>query len=183
MGRNLMSKGDYAYIKPNGTVKRGDKFYIMRSMEKVLHPKSNTMLGFLIEILGTAEVVDETSNDPKILITSSYTEISPGDFLDHYYDIDSPLAPESPRKPQIDGSIIASKHLHIINGTWDVVYIDKGRKDGLQIGDILATTLQSQHRTMNGLIQVINTRESTSTAIIRKNNSEITKGDGVTGAM
>jgi hypothetical protein len=71
----------------------------------------------------------------------------------------------------------------MINGTWDVVYIDKGTKDGLQIGDMLATTVQSQHRIMNGLIQIINLRETTSTAIIKKSNSEITKGDGITGTM
>jgi hypothetical protein len=92
------------------------------------------------------------------------------------------LAPANPRRPNVQGYVVATKHLYVINGTWDIVYIDRGKKDGLNVGDILATTVQSKHRIMNGEIQIISLGESTATAIIRKARMEITKGDGVTAA-
>jgi hypothetical protein len=179
--RTVFGKDDYAYISTDNPVNVGDKFYIICSLGKVTHPKTGRNLGFLIEILGIAQVVGKENNDVKVIITDSYGEISTGSLLDNFYEIEAPLAIETPRKPDINGYIVATRQLHIINGTWDIVYIDKGAKDGLDIGDLLATTLQSEHKIVNGLIQLINVRESTSTAIIRKSNNIITKGDGITG--
>ena len=175
--RTLLAKDDYAYIKTDNPVKKGEKFYVIRSVEKVTHPESGRKLGYLIEILGIAEVVD---NSNKVIIKDSYNEITTGSLLDNFYDIEPPLAIEPPRKPDINGYIVAARHLRIINGTWDIVYIDKGRKDGLEVGDIFTTMLKNKHEIPNGLIQVINLRESTSTAIVRKSNNIITKGDEVT---
>ncbi len=180
-GRNLLGKDDYAYIRTDYPVNVGEKFYIIRSLGKVTHPKSGRKLGFLIEVLGIAQVVDKENDDTKVIIADSYEEILTGSLLDNFYEIEAPLAIENPRKPDINGYIVAAKQLHIINGTWDIVYIDKGKKDGLEIGDLLATTLQSEHKIVNGMVQIINLRESTSTAIVRKSNNIVTKGDGIMG--
>lgn len=180
-GKTLLGKGDYAYIQTQIPIKKGDKFYIIKPMEKVKHPKTGRKIGYLIEVIGVAEVIDE--EDPKIIIKESYWEVTTGNLLDTYYEIDPPLAPENPRNPDINGYIIATKHSHLINVPYDVAYIDRGRKDGLQIGDILATLVQSKHTIFNGLIQVINLKESTSTVIVRKSDSEILKGDPVTKVM
>lgn len=179
--RSILGRGDYAYIKPKKPVKVGDKFYITKVTEKVSDPKSGRKLGYLIEILGIAEVVDLGDDDPEIIITDSYRDIPTGSLLDDYYEIEPPLAIESPRKPDLSGYVVATREIRMINGSGDVVYIDIGKKEGLEVRDLLATTAKSKHRIINGAIQVINTRETTSTAIIRKSNDAITKGDGVTG--
>lgn len=176
--RTVLGNHDYAYIKTNKAVHIGDKFYIIEVVKKVEHPDSGRTLGYLIEILGIAEVV-ENSGDPKVLITTSYSEIVQGALLDNFYEIEQPLAIESPRKPDLDGYIVATEQLRGVSGTWDIVYTDKGRKDGLEVGDLLATTLQSKHKIYNGLVQIINLGESTSTAIVRKSNREIMIGDGI----
>jgi len=181
-GRTILGKGDYAYIKTDMPVKKGDKFYVIVPTEKVKHPKTGRTLGYLIDIRGTVEVVGQEENDdPKVLVTNSYFDISTGDLLDTYYEIEPPLAPDNPRKPDINGYVVASKHLHLISVPFDVAYIDKGRNDGLEIGDMLATTVQSKHKIYNGLIQVINLRDSTSTVLVKKSTDAIIKGDGVTG--
>jgi hypothetical protein len=180
--RVIIGKGDYAYVKMSSPVKKGDKFYVVKVEEKVTHPVTGKNLGYLIAVLGVAEVEDPNPNDTKIVVSDSYEEISPGDLLLNFHKIEPPLAPENPRRPDVRGYVVATRHLHVVNGTWDIVYIDRGRKDGLNVGDILATTLQSKHRIMNGEIQIISLEESTATAIIRKTRIEITKGDGVTAA-
>jgi len=171
--------GDYAYIRTDNPVKKGDTFYIIYPVEKVKHPVTGAHLGTRIAILGTAEVVEE--QDPKILITKSYVEIPVGSLLDTYYEIEPPLNIENPRKPDVDGYIVTSLRRLKYLGTENVVFIDKGSNDGLQVGDILATTIQnSQHKIMNGHIQVISTQPSTSAAIIRTTTREVIRGDGIT---
>lgn len=179
-GRSIIGKDDYAFITTEKPVKIGDRFYIFHVMEIVKHPKTGRKLGYLIDVVGVAEVVGQEENDdPKIIITSAYTDISTGYFLDYYYEVEPPIEPESPRKPDVSGYIVASKHLHLINVPYDIAYIDKGSVDGLKVGDLLATLEQGKHKIYNGIIQIINPRETTSTVIIKKSTDALTKGDTV----
>jgi len=180
-GRTSLGKGDYAYIKTTNPARKGDRFFIIEPVTKIKHPKTGRFLGYLIDVIATAEVAGQEANDdPKILITYAYRDVSPGNLLDTFSEIEPPLAPEKPRRPDISGFIVAAKELHDANGTWDIVYVDKGRNDGLEVGDLLATTLQSPHKIHNGLIQIISVRPSTATAIVRKGNIEISVGDSIT---
>ena len=172
-----LTKGDYAYVSTDQSVKKGDKFYIIYPVEEVKHPVTGRKLGVRIAILGTAEIMDE--HDPKILITNSYTEIPIGSLIDDYYEIEPPLAPDNPRKPDVSGHIVTALRRIYAHGNWDVVFIDKGENDGLAPGDLLATTWQSNHKILNGIVQIISTRPSTSAAIIRKAAREIQIGDPV----
>jgi hypothetical protein len=172
-----LTKNDYAYISTDQPVKKGDKFYIIYPVEEVKHPVTGRKLGTRIAILGIAEATDE--NDPKILITSSYTEIPIGSLLDNYYEIEPPLAMDNPRKPDVNGHIVTALRRIYAHGNWDIVFIDKGENDGLAPGDLLATTWQSNHKILNGVVQIISTKPSTSAAIIRKTTKEIQIGDPV----
>jgi LysM repeat protein len=174
-----LSKGDYAYIRANRPMKKGEIFYIIYPVEEVKHPVTGRGLGTRIAILGTGEVVDE--KDPKIFITSSYVEIPIGSLIDNFYEIEPPLAIEKPRMPDIKGYIVTAMRQVEAHGTGDIIFIDKGKNDGVEVGDLLATTLKSNHIIFNGVIQVISTMPSTSAAIIRKSDKEIEKGDPVTG--
>jgi hypothetical protein len=180
-GRTILGKDDYAYIKTDNPTKIGEKFYIIRPVEKVVHPKSGSMLGYLIEVLGIAEVVGKDGSETKIKITASYSDVFTGSLLDSFYEMESPYRVETPRKPDINGYIVDAKDLRILNGMIDVVYLDRGRRDGLEVGDLLATLMQGKHRVVNGSIQVINIRESTATAVVRKSSHSVTKGDEVVG--
>ena len=172
---------DPGQLKPTDSgsiVKKGDKFYILYPVEEVKHPVTGRYMGVRIAILGIAEVIDET--DPKILITNSFVEIPIGSLIDNYYEIEPPLAVDNPRKPEINGYVVTTLRRIYAHGDNDIVFIDKGRNDGLEVGDLLATTLQSEHKIFNGVVQVISTRPSTSAAIIRKTVKEIQIGDPVT---
>ena len=180
--KTMLSKGDYAYIQTSSPVKKGEKFFIFRVAESVIHPKTGKKLGYLIDILGTAEVDSIEKNDTKVMITNSFADILVGSLLSNYYKIEPPIAPKNPRKPDINGYVVATRQLHAEAGMWgDIVYIDKGSDDGLEVGDILATMRQSEHKIVNGLIQIISLKRSTATAIIRKTKTEIRVGDSVTG--
>lgn len=172
-----LTAGDYAYVSTDSPMKKGDKFYIIYPLEEVRHPVTNRRLGTRIAILGIAEMIDD--HDPKILITNSFSEIPMGSLLDNYYEIEPPLAMDNPRKPDVNGHIVTALRRIYAHGNWDIVFIDKGKNDGLELGDLLATTQQSDHKILNGVVQIISMKPSTSAAIIRKAAKEIQIGDPV----
>jgi hypothetical protein len=172
-----LAQNDYAYISTDRPVKKGDKFYIIYPVEEVTHPVTGRKLGTRIAILGTAEVMDD--HDPKILITNSFVEIPIGSLIDDYYEVEPPLAVDHPRKPDVNGHIVTALRRIYAHGNWDIVFIDKGENDGLAPSDLLATTWQSNHKILNGVVQIISTKPSTSVAIIRKAAREIQIGDPV----
>jgi hypothetical protein len=180
-GRTILGKGDYAYIKTDNPSKIGDKFYIIQPVEKVIHPKSGRILGYLIDVLGIGEVVGQDNGETKIKITASFSDVLTGSLLDSFYEIEPPYRTETSRKPDIHGYVVATKDLRILNGMWNVIYIDKGRKEGLDVGDVFATKTQGKHRILNGTAQIINLRESTATAVIRKSSDAVKKGDELVG--
>lgn len=181
-GKILLTKGDYAYIRIVHPVQKGDKFYVINPLNVVKHPVYEYKIGWLIEILGIVEVVSAENNDIKVQVVDSFVEIPVGSFLDNFYEIIPPVTVDNPRRPLLDGYVVATRQMQILNGIFDIVYIDKGRRDGLEVGDILATTIKSPHKILNGIIQIIGLQDTTATAIIKKVNKEILTGDGITGA-
>jgi hypothetical protein len=123
--------------------------------------------------------VEIKSGDTMAKITRCFREIAQGDILDSYYDIKIPMTttPESFRSPEINGMILAAAGSSIVQSTLDIVYIDKGCKDGIEIGDMFRTMAVGDHAIPNGIIQVISCKEHTATAIIQQNSSPIVPGN------
>lgn len=181
-GRSVLNKDDFAYIETVNPVNTGDTFYILRSAGKVFHPETGDFMGYLIEVMGIAEVVEKRTDIVKARITESFQEVAVGDLLDNFYEIEPAFETDNPKSPNIAGYIVATRQRRTANGQMDIVYIDKGSKDGLSVGDILRTILANKFSSeTNSVIQVINTKESTATAIIRKSEKEVIPKDKIKG--
>jgi hypothetical protein len=59
----------------------------------------------------------------------------------------------------------------------DIVYIDKGAIDGVSIGDIFRTVAIGEHKVPNGAIQIINTQDTTATAVVVENTDPVMPGN------
>jgi LysM repeat protein len=175
--RTLLGKDDYAYVRTANPVKKGDRFYIIRSLGKVKHPETGRMMGYLIDVRGIAEVVGKESGEIKVKIPASYSDILVGDLLTDFYDMEPPYLLDKPRTPDLSGYIVATKHRRTANGQLDIVFLDKGQKDGLEIGDVFEMTARAKYDIPNGQVQVINLRDATSAAIVRKSGKEVSVGD------
>ena len=195
-GRELIGQGDRAYLLPTeGTQPRvGDRFTVYRSVHKVYHPVTGQYMGDLIRILGQTEI---TRADPKEkTVTSklihSYDAIHPGDFLM------SPPASEdsvdqttsSPSNGPLEGYIVEVKEDRVDQSQYDVVYLDRGRQDGVHSGDQFTifragekTSLFSAGggvqlpRRIIGELQVISVQDATATAKVVNSTEVIYKGD------
>lgn len=181
--RTALGKDDFVYIRTARPVKAGDKFYVIRSLGEVSHPETNIKMGYLIDVLGIAEVVGMESGEVKAKIVASFDAILTGDLLTDFYVVEPPFLVDTPRMPDVGGFIVATKKMRILNGMLNVVYIDKGRGDGLEVGDVLGTLSRDQYTIPNGSLQVISMRDKTATAIIRKSHKEVLVEDIVSPAQ
>ncbi len=176
-GHTLFGDQDVIYVKVDRPVKVGDKFYIVKVSDPISHPITVAKIGHVITISGIAEIVEIKSGDTMARITKCFGEIFQGDILDNYYDIKVPMTTGSFRSPDINGMVLAAASPSIIQSTLDIVYIDKGCKDGIEIGDMFRTMAVGHHVVPNGIIQVISCKDHTATAIVQQNSSPIMPGN------
>ncbi|MDA8083351.1 MAG: LysM peptidoglycan-binding domain-containing protein [Nitrospiraceae bacterium] len=173
----LFGNNDTIYVRMNDPVRIGDRFYIIRQGARVRHPLSGKTLGYVVQIRGVAEISKFSYGETEARIVQMFDDVQSGDILDTYYEINPPITTGEFRKPNIRGTVVASQNLKILNGNAEIVYIDKGQDDGIEIGDVLQTLIVGKHTIPNSRIQIINSRARTSTAIIRSFSSPVAAGN------
>lgn len=179
-GRQLFGTGDEVYLAGTGGVAEGDMFYVIRKGKKVKHPETGGLMGYLVSVKGVIEVSDAQRDPVEARVVKVYDDVRAGDTLDTYVEAEAPIL-GAPRKPRVEGYIVATRDFRILNGTLDVVFIDRGMADDLQPGDLLMTVEPGTEDRQNGVLQVINPRQTTSSAVILRNEVSVGAGDKVSG--
>lgn len=181
-GRIIFGNNDRVYVKFKGPVGIGARFYIYHKGQKVAHPVTKAGMGHVMEPVGILEVKKFEYGETIAEILQGFSEILIGDMLIPYYEMQPPVVERPYRRPDIDGYVVATRQLKIMSGNNDIIYIDRGEKDGLQPGDLINTVAEvdlivtgegKKHKVPNGQLQVISTRENTATAIIVKTHDRL----------
>lgn len=176
-GMTLYGNGDILYVKMNNPAKPGDKYYVINVSEPVKHPITGNTVGYVITISGIVEILEIKDGDAMAKVTRCFGEISQGDMLDVYYDVKPLMNDGKFRSPDINGMIVAAARQMMVHSSLDVVYIDKGKKDGIEPGDRFKIMAVDTHAVPNGTIQVISCKDHTATAIIQSSNAPVTPGN------
>ena len=169
----------------------GDRFSILKQVKKVYHPESGDFMGYKLLPLGTLELVDMEAKSSSAIITNSYLEISPGSMLIPYQNNRREVTLKAADR-NLDGYIIESRMGNITIGTEDVVYLDLGRKQGVQSGNMLYVVrdvplkktfvkrdVGALPQQVLGALVVVEVAENTSTALVIKSVETIYLGDKV----
>lgn len=134
--RVVRGEGDYVYAV-NIDEKSGTQWYIYRPGKILRSYDSNELLGYELRYLGTARV-DRFGEVARVQITSAREEILMDDML-----LPAPreelvnYVPHAPDKA-VDGRIIAlDADAHEV-GRNSLVTVDRGARDGLDVGTVLA---------------------------------------------
>jgi LysM domain len=134
--RSLLADGDTAYVRDLPT-NNGTEWQVYRSGSALIDPDTGDTLGYEALFLGNARV-EQFGKVSTLQIYGAKQEIHPGDHL-----VQTPEEfPENfiPRAPDDD---ITARVIKIVNGIsmagpGSVIIINKGRRDGLQNGHVLA---------------------------------------------
>lgn len=133
--RFIMGAGDQAYA--TGTAAHTRNWKVLRPGKALKDPDTEEILGYQVAYLGEAHTV--AGGDPqRILITRSSEEIQRGDKLkpaeDNYSFRYLPHAPTA----KIEGKVISAYGGVAEAGQYSTVVLNKGQRDGLDEGAVLA---------------------------------------------
>jgi len=136
--RELLASNDLAYVK-NLPTDKGTQWQIFRPSKKFIDPDTDELLGDEVKYLGDA-IVEKFANISTVRITKTVSEIAKGDYLAPVASAQTLAASYTPHAP--DKQILA-KVISIYAGVDQagqsaVITINKGRRDGLENGHVLA---------------------------------------------
>ena len=135
--RVVVGAGNVAYVK-GLTKDKGEIWYIYRRGDKLVDPDTGATLGYLGLYLGEA-VVRQFGEISRIEITKSTQEIYTGDRL-VAIGKEAPVFAYAPRAPngKVQGRVMSLTDNLAETGSYSVVSLSRGSKDGLEAGHILA---------------------------------------------
>ena len=182
--RMLLGKRDSLYLKLNNPtdVAVGDLFTVYRRVRKVFHPVTKEYLGFVMNRSAVVKVIAADHALTTVEAVLSYGPISPGDPVARFV-ASTPDAEVSSATniSDLEGMIVelqADRTMTLVSQS-NVVYLDRGKEDGLKVGDLLDI-----HRHSAGLpprkigqLKVLSLESHTAAAKVIKANTRVIKGD------
>ncbi|WP_336367813.1 LysM peptidoglycan-binding domain-containing protein [Marinobacter sp. C2H3] len=190
-GRIITGAGDRVYAR--GT-KPADKVGIFRRTKEFVDPDTGEFLGLEARSIGAGKITAENGDVLTVDLTESNQEVRIGDRL--LTSVNRPLAtqfvPSAPDR-QIKGTMIAVDGGVTQIGQYDVVAINRGERDGLAPGNVMAVLEAGRlvrdpvtNETIElpseraGLLMVFQAYEKMSYGLILQANRPLAVGDKVT---
>lgn len=189
----LMMPGDEVVLsfKDARGIKTGERFAIFTTTETVYHPITGDKTGNTVEIIGYLTVTN-ISDSVKGRIDRTYREVNKGAMLTPY----KPLVNEvvlTDNDSVINGVVLSAYGEKNEIALRDIMYIDKGTRQGLKNGNMLRIFRRTDAvpdplggsgriampSTDLGRAVVIDARENSSSCLIIKNRRPINAGDEV----
>ncbi len=192
--RVILSDNDTIYInrKNNPAIANGEKYTIYKVVRQVKHPITEKKMGYLVKILGVVQITDVKKDVATGTIIRSFDVIGYGDKLMPYKKaaVTDELLKEKTSARKLRGYIVEVKDEKIQNAQLDVVYIDKGTKDGVTIGEKFVVVRPGEKTSrysvgegmklpgqIVGELKILSVQEDTAAALVLNSVRTITKGD------
>jgi hypothetical protein len=143
-GRVLISRGETAYVR--GDLAGARSFSLFRQSKPLRDPLSKEVLGYEAGYIGTADFVRADGLSPvnglpmpsTFVMTSARQEAGVGDRLAPVPPRDfSAYVPHPPAKP-VGGRVVSVYGEALTAGQNQIVAINRGTRDGLELGHVLA---------------------------------------------
>jgi hypothetical protein len=169
----------------------GDRYSLVQIGREVVHPKTHEVIGHLVAKVGTVKITAVNSDVATAVITKAFQEIQRGALVIPYRPAVAEIALKKATRP-LSGVLVAAKRGQIVLGQLNVIYVDLGARDGLQVGNLLnisrprkATEFGLQGKEVRlpnvllGDAVVLSTQAHTASALVLKSVAPIYRGDRV----
>lgn len=173
----------------------GQKYTILRKSTVVSHPVTSEILGTKFYPLGTVQLTRVTPQGSRAIIGSSFKEVEPGDWLIPYREVKRREISLKTSSRPVKGMIVETYTGNNAVAAGDVVYLDLGQSNGIEVGNLFYVVREVQIEKMLvdkvvkqlpyevvGALVVVETGKRTSTALIVKSIDAIFKRDKVVTA-
>ncbi|MDH4100055.1 MAG: LysM peptidoglycan-binding domain-containing protein [Nitrospirota bacterium] len=184
-GDSILAETGRASIKP------GDSFTIARVLRPVVHPVTKKSMGNLMTVQGVAVVSGVQKGVASLHVTDSQDAVMEDDLLIPHVE-PKPLYKDFTRSSADraqNGYVIEMKDEKEIAAEHDIVYIDRGGRDGVVLGDTFKVIREGDKITalrhevpafypdeVVAEVTVIGVQEETATVLVSRSTSDIAKG-------
>lgn len=179
--RQVVGHGDTVYLRMQfpEDVTPGALYTVYRKNRKVFHPANGHYLGNLIAIVGVVQVTKMDGNLATAKVERGYMWIAPGDLI---MSFTSPVAEEMPVSDgRLDtiGMIVDIETPRTLIAQSNIVFLDLGRVDGLQIGDRLDVLRSRRGFPTESIaeLKILAMEDMTSTALVSNSLMPVAIGD------
>jgi hypothetical protein len=135
--RLVVGGGDRLYVR--GSLPESESYSFVRKGELYRDPMTNEVLGLEATYIGLGRVVASEGDISTFYVNSSREEVQIGDRVlpTEERKVESTFFPSAP-SAQVDGDLISVFGGVTQIGQYDVVVIDRGEREGLASGNVLA---------------------------------------------
>jgi len=182
-GSNILGYDSEVYIvvKSRETVNIGDRFLIYEPVHAVKHPDTRRSFGKLYRVNGILKVTGvKELGVYTARITLSFDAAMTGNMLAPYQEPALIYPNKQKQEKNLSGQILEVPDRRSISGQVDIVYLDKGKEDGVEPGDrftVMGLPNKGTGVTRPiGEIQVLIVKARTATAVVRKSIDSMTVG-------
>jgi hypothetical protein len=185
----------YVQFKKEHPFQVGERYTIYRPTEAVHHPLTGKYLGHMVEIFGEGEVRAVTdAKIARVALVDSLNPIERGFLvgpLKREFKVVQPVGNQS----DMQALVVATLLPHELLGAEDLVFIDRGKDDGVEIGNrfivtrrgdgyepLLSSGPMDDHRFPRetiGQILVVDLRDHIATGLMTHSTVEARVGDRV----
>ncbi|MEW5948620.1 MAG: LysM peptidoglycan-binding domain-containing protein [Thermodesulfobacteriota bacterium] len=183
MFKELLSQGDVVYLtNDRDLLQKGSTWTVYRAPDMVCRPLTRERIGYYYLPLGKLEII-KAGNPATGQIISSHQDISVDDQIMPSEEMPTHIPLKCPSGP-IAATIIKSEPPAERIAQGHIVYLDKGKKDGLEAGvclEVFKTKEVAGTRQILSLgnILVLQTQEETSAALVTRSEEPFSIGDKV----
>jgi len=191
--KEMISTGDLVYIRPrsNYSLSPGDRYTLYRTLKPIKDRRTNKFIGIQHYITGALEIVLKRPEFVLGRIIGTYRPIEIGDML-MQHRILAPNVSINQSPPGLQGLIIESEEHQEIFGENMIAFIDKGKSDGVEPGQLYWIFKQEKYRinpdnrgevtltpVVLGELLVLHTENETATVMITDSRKAIKAGDKI----
>jgi len=197
-GHNYGGTWDHVFINvgSSSALKEGDIFSVFEVSHQVRDPVTHRKIGYKIFNNGEIKIVKLTPGAAEAEIVHSYYEMEPGDFIRPYVPPLSTEVSVITINKKAEGMIVDNRRDTPSFAQNDIVYINLGKKDGIENGAILEAYLPGERFTSGskltkkktktvlpdkiiGNVVVLDAREKTSVGMVTYSVQEFKIGERV----
>ncbi len=187
-----LTSGEVIFIKldPGKNVKPGDRFDIGHMKASIAHPVTKKWMGYVVVVPAEIVILDTKTDLATAKIDKSYQPAFLGDVILSPRPAPPASMPLRSLK-NIEGTILFSLENSENITEKEIVFIDRGRRDGIILGDLFSIyetgffpkeilkTKEKLPMFKVGELVVVSVQEDTATALVTRSSQGIQIGDRV----
>jgi len=186
----MISEGDLVYIRAEeeATLKTGDYYTVFRTLRPLREQGADKLIGIQHCIVGVVKITEVEPAFSMGRVILSFQDIKVQDLI-MPYEGRSPKIELVESEEGLEGRIIVSERRSLIIGDRTVVFINRGRKDGVKVGQTYSVYYQEREDLDAdgkesvllppvdfGEILILHTEETTATALVTMAQKAILPG-------